>query len=60
MKKRIEYFEGRLGSLSQKCDLMEARIQTLEEKQLQFKSVQYPPREVCQPAVHAHLSECVC
>ena len=60
MKRRFEYIEGRLGSLSQKFDQMEARIQTLEEKQLQFKSVQNPPHEVCQPTLHAHLSECVC
>ena len=56
MRKRIEFFEGRVATLSLKVDKMEARIQTLEDE-VKSESIPNHPKCTCHLDIDTQLGK---
>ena len=57
MRKRIEFLEGRVASLSLKADKMEARLQTLEGHELKSESILKHPKCTGRLDIDTHLGK---
>ena len=60
LRKRVKYLEGKLSSLHEKVNMMEARIHVLETHQMASPSLQETCPKLFNADMDVHSSKCMC